>query len=117
MRLGGSLQEMINEGVAWMRQVGTKMVFVAGLFVLAAIGIALLLIFGAVALWIVVIYIALAAAIVLWRRVQNRFGWIKRGQQASDPNAASPYQRHDTGNVKTIDVVAEVTYVDEAKKE
>ena len=117
MRLPGSIQTILNETVAWMRQVGTRVVFIAGVFVLVAIGIALLLVFGVVALWIVVIYVAIALALVVWRRIRNRFGWRGRSGSSDAPATSSPGQRfgqrHDVDSVKTIDVVAEVTYVDE----
>ena len=116
MRLSGSLQAIVGEAVAWMRQVGRKVALVAGVFVLAAIGIALLLIFGVVALWIVVIYAALALAVVAWRRIRNRFA-PGRQPPPNPPGADVSGQRHDTGNVKTIDVVAEVEYVDDARRQ
>ena len=114
MRLSGSIQTILNETVAWMRQVGTRVVFIAGVFVLVAIGIALLLVFGVVALWIVVIYAAIALALVVWRRIRNRFGRRRPSPNVSGAGAFA--QRHDAANVKTIDVVAEVEYVDETGK-
>lgn len=104
---------MSEEFGEWLRKVGKTATGVAALVVFLAVGVALLVVFGVVALWIVILYAVVAAALLVRRYFRTRFGWW--GGPPASANAR-PAADDRPGPVKTIDVEAEVEYVDDVKE-
>lgn len=97
----------------WKRIAATVGVGVA-IIAFALLAVALLAIFGVIALWGLAIYAVLMAIVYIRLFFRRRFGNARSARPPPPRPQNSQFKRHfDPTSVKTIDVAAEVEYVDE----
>lgn len=111
----------MNELRTIWRQLSTSVGLIVALVIAAIVVVAVLLIFGFVAVWIAVIYLGVVAYLAIRRFLRRHFGPLAGTAERESPFEPSSrpfakqdqYESSDEKDVETIDVTAEtVEYVD-----
>lgn len=110
----------MNELRTIWRQLSTSFGLIVALVIAAIVVVAVLLLFGFVAVWIAVIYLGVVAYLAIRRFLRRHFGPLGTAERESpfEPSSRpfakqNQYESSDEKDVETIDVTAEtVEYVD-----